>query len=155
MKQASWRKIPRFCVAVLWAALWLARLPGGAQSGTNQFWHETIAANRNNFSGVVGGSFKVGDSNVLVSHLGFYLAGSTLQTSHQVGIFLKGGGLLVSANIPAGTPSLVLNGYAWVPLTNTFTLTNNNSFILAAQVFNADGDSWPEVNYYTNWKFIR
>ena len=133
------------------AASCLAWLSAEAQSGTNQFWHETIAANRDNFSGVVGGSFKVGDSNVLVSHLGFYLAGSTLQTNHQVGIFLKGGGLLVSANIPAGTPALVLNGYAWVPLTNTFTLTNNTSYILAAQVFNADGDSWPEVNYYSNW----
>jgi Concanavalin A-like lectin/glucanases superfamily/Immunoglobulin domain/Immunoglobulin I-set domain len=118
-----------------------------------QILHETAIGNRDNFGGVVGGTFLVGANDSLVTHVGYYdMDGDGLNLDHRVGIFSPNGLILLSsAVVPAGTGGYLTNGYRWVALNPPFVLTNNTSYILAAEVFNGSGDVWPDVFIPTNW----
>jgi hypothetical protein len=60
-------------------------------------------------------------SSVTVTELGFFEATGSLSDPHPVGIWNSGGTLLGSATVPAGTPTMLLNGFDFVPVT-PFTL---------------------------------
>ena len=107
---------------------------------------------RDDFTGILGGVFKATwVSNRVVTHLGYYdQNGEGLQRSHSVGIFSASpagsgiGALLAQVAIPAGTGGILENNYRWMPLATPLTLTNNASYVLAAEVFNASGDAYPD-----------
>ena len=146
MKRITFKRILIFTVTGLAAGVVYG------QSVTNQFFHELRNGNRDNYTGVIGGSFKVGNNNSLLSHLGFYATNSAgLKISHNVGIFNSGGTLLGAVTVPAGSGALVTNGYSWTALNPPLLLTNNTTFIVAAYVSNLDGDVWPDQTTYTNW----
>ena len=118
-----------------------------------QFLYEPHTGIRDNFDGIVGGFFQVGASGAMVSHLGFYCPNPAgLNREHRVGIFASDrSNLLASVLVPAGTPALFTNGYAWVALDTPFGLAGNTVYLLGAEVFNADGDPWPDTITPTNW----
>ena len=123
------------------------------QSSTNQFFHEQRNGNRDNYVGVIGGSFRTGSSNVMVSHVGYYMTNAAgLHRTHHVGIFASNGsGLLGSALVPAGAGTLVTNGYSWVALNPPLLLSSGTLYVVATEVFANDGDVWPDQTTYTNW----
>lgn len=116
---------------------------------------------QNNFGGLVGGQFTVGNSPVTVTHLGYYAptnqyTSSTicnLTQSHRVGIFNAAGTVLLGyVTVPAGAGTVV-NGYIWAPLNPPLVLTNNTQYLLAAEVISGV-DPWgnayviPDLNPY-------
>ena len=74
------------------------------QAQPQEFLHGARNLATNNFSGLVGGHFTVGNSPVLVTHLGYFANGGTnLAMSHHVGIFSANGSVLYgSVLLPAG-----------------------------------------------------
>ncbi len=111
-----------------------------------QVLHATWSGNRDNFDGMVGGIFQVGAADALVTHLGFFdLDNDGLVRDHQVGIWSAGGGtnLIASVLVPAGTSGVLTNGYRYIALERPIILTNNTSYILAAESF-ASSDGWPD-----------
>jgi Concanavalin A-like lectin/glucanases superfamily/Immunoglobulin domain/Immunoglobulin I-set domain len=122
-----------------------------------QFLHETRDGNRDNYntasSGIVGGLFTSGNTPVPVTHLGFYdMNKDGLNRDHHVGIFSADAStLLCSVTVPAGTSALLTNGYRWVALDTPFMLSPNTTYILEAEVFNGDGDGWPDVFIPGQW----
>ena len=108
---------------------------------------QTHDGSRDNYSGSVGGIFTVGAQDALVTHLGFYdINGDGLVYAHRVGIYSGNGGVpLVTVTVPSGTDAFYTNGYRWVPLPTPFTLTNNATYVIAAEVFANSGDAFPDV----------
>jgi hypothetical protein len=108
---------------------------------------------RNNFAGSVGASFQVGAAGAIVTHLGFYdVYGDGLARTHNVGVF-SGTTLIASTTIPAGIdPSTYLyNGYRYAALTTPLILAPNANYTLLGEVFNADGDFWPDIFAPGQW----
>ena len=132
-------------------AVILVEVPVLAQS--SQFFHEQRNGNRDNYLGTIGGSFMTGSSNVMVSHVGYYLTNAAgLNRTHHVGIFTaNGSALLASGLVPGGAGTLVTNGYSWVALNPPLLLSNATLYVLATEVFANDGDVWPDQTTYTNW----
>lgn len=120
-----------------------------------EFLHGDVSGlNNNTYQGQQGGLFTVGNSPVLVTHLGYYAWPAnrvtngtsvtiTYSTDHHVGIYLApasigAGGyvptndLLGSVDVPAGTVP-VINGYAWEPLNPPLVLSNNTRYLLVAE----------------------
>ncbi|MDB6123211.1 MAG: Immunoglobulin I-set domain protein [Pedosphaera sp.] len=127
------------------------------QAPPAQFLRETRDGNRNNYntatSGQVGGLFTSGATPGPVTHLGFYdLNKDGLFKDHHVGIFNSSGlTLLASVVVPAGTSAYLTNGYRWVALNPPLMLTPNTTYILEAEVFNGDGDGWPDIYIPGSW----
>ena len=129
-----------------------------------QFLHGHRSLATNNFGGLVGGHFIVGNSPVLVTHLGYFANGGTnLTMSHHVGIFSANGSVLYGyVIVPAGNypdPTgtyVVTNGYEWAPLNPPLVLSNNTQYLLVAEVFSGSptpdpwGDTYsiPDLNPY-------
>ena len=115
-----------------------------------QYFHPTQNGIRDDFSGSVGNYFEVGDSDTIVTHLGFYDSGGDgLAVSHHVGIFTGDGStLLGEVLVPAGTSAYLGNGYRWMPLSPPLALTNNAYYLLGAEVTSGDGDAWSD-EYWT------
>lgn len=106
----------------------------------------------NNFSGMVGGQFTVGNSPVTVTHLGYFAPTNqytdstdcNLTQSHRVGIFSANGSVLLGyATVPAGT-SPVINGYIWAPLDSPLVLSNNTQYLLLTETFSGV-DPWGDT----------
>jgi hypothetical protein len=118
----------------------------------------------NNFSGMVGGQFTIGNSPVTVTHLGYYAwpanttmsggtSNCTLTVNHRVGIFSSSGSTLLGyVTVPAGS-NPVLNGYMWVELNPPLVLAANTTYLLDAETFSGE-DNWgntyviPDLNPY-------
>lgn len=102
----------------------------------------------NNFTGMVGGVFETGNSPVLVTHLGYYATqfdstgtNATLNVGHNVAIFSGDGTTVIgSVDFAAGLYP-VINGYMWMNLNPPVVLSNNTSYILAAETFSGQ-DPW-------------
>lgn len=96
----------------------------------------------------IGNTFQMGSVNRVITHLGYFdLDGDGLIASHYVGIFIPGnpsgtGVFLAGVLVPAGTNAFFSNGYRWVALNSPLTLTNGQSYVIAAS--NNDSDQWPE-----------
>ncbi len=120
---------------------------------SSQIFHEQRNGNRDNYLGTIGGSFKTGSSNVMVSHVGYYMTNAAgLHRTHHVGIFTSNGStLLGSALVPAGAGTLVTNGYSWTALNPPLLLSGGTLYVVATEVFTSDGDGWPDQTTYTNW----
>jgi hypothetical protein len=126
-----------------------------------EFLHGYRSLATNNFTGLVGGQFTVGNKPVLVTHLGYFANGGTnLATSHNVGIFSANGSVLYAStivpagNFPDATGTYVnTNGYDWAPLDPPFVLTTNTQYLLVTEVFSGTdpwGDTYgvPDLNPY-------
>ena len=149
--------IPPFTAASSSATLTV--LPNLAQP--QEFLHGYRSLATNNFSGLVGGHFTVGNSPVFVTHLGYFANGGTnLATDHHVGIFSADGSVLYASTIvPAGNypdatgTYTVTNGYEWAPLDSPLLLSTNTRYLLVAEVFSGIdpwGDTYavPDLNPY-------
>jgi hypothetical protein len=108
---------------------------------------------RDNYEGIVGGEFAVApDRNVTVTHFGYYDANSDgLQLNHRVGLYepltedSNKGRLLVEETVPYGAGALLEDGYRWVALKSPVVLKANQRYMLAAEVFHATNDPWPDM----------
>jgi hypothetical protein len=112
------------------------------------------AAYRNNFLGVVGGFFTTGSKPVMVTHLGFYdQDGDGLSGSHRVGVYDGVGTYPPYAfvTVPAGTSAYLTNGYRYMALDTPLMLAPNTRYVLGAEVFNPDSDSWPDTGAFALW----
>ena len=122
------------------------------QAPVAQLLFAPVTGTRDTYSGVVGGVFKVGATDALVTHLGYYITNgaTSLNFLHHVGIFSADGStLLASVGVPDVT-SFVLDNYLWDPLPVPLVLTNNTSYIIAAEVYSGSGDPWPDI-FAANW----
>ena len=108
----------------------------------------------NTYQGQQGGEIVIGNTPVLVTHLGYYAwptnrvtNGSsvtiTYSTDHHVGIYYASGinagqyvptnNLIGSVDVPASNALPVINGYAWEPLNPPLVLSNNTTYLLVAE----------------------
>lgn len=116
---------------------------------TNLLYNAPASGARNNYAGAVGCEFKVGSSNVVVSHLGFFSADTNagLQNPHPVGILtasFSGSAVLGEVTVPAGTNGYWASNYYWVQLSPPLLLSSNTSYFLAA-LPTSGSDSWPDL----------
>jgi len=107
--------------------------------------------NQNGFTGIVGGIFYTPYYyNVSVNYLGYADPNDVpLVDSHTVTIWGAGGNaasgsVAASAVVPSGTPTLWANGYAWVPLPSTVTLSYQSYYDVGATVVGGV-DSWGDL----------
>ncbi len=136
-------------------------------------FHETKDANpaatgngiRDNYDGTVGALFKTGAGGAVVTHLGMYdvygaygdglstqTNGPGLQTNHLISIYSGDGAtLMTSAMVPMGTTAYLYKGYRYVPLPSPLVLAGNSNYILQADVYNGEGDMWPDGFYTGSW----
>jgi hypothetical protein len=106
---------------------------------------------RDNYSGMVGGTFQVGATPAKVTHLGYYLANASLNYPHHVDIFSADGSTILAEVFVSGAGDVVNNQYAYVALTNPITLAANTSYVLATEVYSSSGDPWPDLIEPSPW----
>ncbi len=118
-----------------------------------QMLHESRDGSRDNYTGVIGCEFKVGSTNVVVSHLGVYdNNGDGLSSPHAAGIFNSSGSAVVGqANFAAGTEAYLTNSVRWMPLDPPLLLLANTVYVLGSDVINGSGDPWLDSTTFTNW----
>jgi hypothetical protein len=119
-----------------------------------QVLHSTWSGNRDDFAGMAGGIFLVGGGDRLVTHLGYFdNDGDGLNVEHRVGIWPANGGTtpIAFVAVSAGTSGYLTNGYRYVALNPPVYLTNNTSYILAAESFAGSGDGWPDATTTPDW----
>jgi hypothetical protein len=132
------------------AALCLALAPSTfAQPNNSMLYRPNVdltAGAQNGFTGIVGAQFYTPYYyNVSVNYLGYAdPTGAALTASHTVSLWDFGGSVVASAVVPSGTPTLWANGYAWVPLSSTVTLTYQNYYHVGATVVGGV-DSWGDL----------
>jgi hypothetical protein len=118
--------------------------------------HETKSANpaaaiggqRDEYNGTVGCAFQVGSAGAIVTHLGFYdVYGDGLNRDHTVSLYSATSPypLVATVDVPAVIGGYLTNFYRYVALTDPIFLTPNASYILQAEVYNADGDMWADL----------
>lgn len=104
-----------------------------------------------NFQGSVGGGFRVGANDVVVTHLGYFDKDvDGLAEDHPVGVYQAGnpsgtGLLLGEVTVPAGTGAFFTNGFRWVALASPLTLKAGSNYVLASQSPLMAGDQWPDL----------
>jgi hypothetical protein len=133
------------------AAMCFMFAPGAfAQPANSMLYQPNVdvtSLSQNNFTGIVGGIFySPYYYNVNVNYLGYAdPTGAALTASHTVTIWNQANGSVVaSAVVSAGTPTLWANGYAWVQLPSTVTLSYQSWYWLGATVVGGV-DSWGDL----------
>ncbi len=134
-------------------------LAGGANPSSAQvteMLHTSTTGSRDNYTGAIGCEFKVGPTNVVVSHVGVYdpSSGAGLMVSHQAGILdanIAAPTLLGGVVVPAGTSAYLTNGFWWMPLDPPLLLQSNTTYSLASMVGSGDGDGWPDLYTPASW----
>lgn len=132
------------------AAICLAAAPGVlAQPNNSMLYMPNVnltSLTQNNFTGVVGGIFYTPYYyNVNVNYLGYANpTGVALSESHTVTIWDQGGSVVASAVVPAGNSALWSNGYSWVQLGSTVTLTYQHYYEVGATV-TGGVDPWGDL----------
>ncbi|HXR46412.1 MAG TPA: hypothetical protein VN784_03140 [Candidatus Limnocylindrales bacterium] len=99
---------------------------------------------QDNFTGTVGGVFYTPYYfNTTLNYLGYAdPTDAPLVDSHTVTIWTDGTeNIVAQAVVPAGTPTLWANGYAWVQLSSAVTLTYQHYYAIGASVVSGV-DSW-------------
>jgi hypothetical protein len=140
-------------ILIIWAVMCLALAPAavaqvvnGDEPNNSMLYLPNVnlaTLTQNSFVGTVGGIFYTPYYyNVSINWLGFAdPTGAALVDNHQVTIWNHStGSIVASAVVPAGDP-LIYDGYAWVKLPSTVTLTYQHYYDIGAQVFN-DADIW-------------
>ena len=148
---------------VIATVLGLALVPGafaqpvnGDQNDNSMLYQPNVdltSLSQNQFSGIVGGQIITPYYyNVSVNYLGYAdPTGAALTTNHTItiwgasgwpggGNYATPGAVVASATVPAGTPSLWANGYAWVKI-STVTLDFQSVYNVGATVV-AGQDNW-------------
>jgi|GEM_PF-1750496 len=113
---------------------------------------DVTTLSQNTFTGTVGGIFLTTYSYYPeLNYLGYAdPTGAALVDSHVVTLWdnnPSGGGsptVLASVTVPAGTPSLLLNGYDWVALPSTVNLTYGHYYVIGASVVGGV-DTWGDL----------
>jgi hypothetical protein len=131
------------CSAVsLWLALDEASI---AQTSPNSMLYSPnvnlSSGSQNGFVGTVGGIFLTTYSFYpQVNWLGYYdQNGDGLANSHLVTLWDNSTqGILASATVPAGTAAPLINGYRWVQLPSTITLSYGSYYVIGAQTDGVD-----------------
>jgi hypothetical protein len=148
---------------ILGAALGLTLAPAafaqtvnGDQNNNTQLYLPNVSLtglSQNAFTGIVGGIFYTPYYyNVSANYLGYADPNhAPLATSHTVTIWGAGGNstvgsVVASAVVPAGSPALWANGYAWVQLPSTVTLSYQSYYDIGATVVGGV-DPWGDLIY--------
>jgi hypothetical protein len=113
---------------------------------------DVTTLSQNTFTGTVGGIFLTTYSYYPeLNYLGYAdPTGAALVDSHVVTLWdnnPSGGGsptVLASVTVPAGTPSLLLDGYDWVQLSSTVNLTYGHYYVIGASVVGGV-DTWGDL----------
>jgi hypothetical protein len=133
------------------AALFLALAPTTFAQPNNSMLYlpnvDLTAGTQNGFNGIVGGIFySPYYYNVNVNYLGYAdPTGAALTDSHTITIWDQANGSVVaSAVVSAGTPTLWENGYDWVQLPSTVTLSYQHYYWLGATVVGGV-DPWGDL----------
>lgn len=136
-------------LAALLGSTLLSVLPGSAQ--VTQSLYDTVDGTRDDYTGTLGCVFRVGASNVVVSHLGTADAGGDGLTSvHSAGIFnANGTALLGAVTNTIGTADYFTNGVRWVALNPPVMLVANTTYLLAGDVTSGSGDPWRDSHVPT------
>lgn len=126
----------------------------GDQNDNTQLYLPNVglpSLTQNTFTGIVGGIFYTPYYyNVSVNYLGYADPNDVaLTTSHTITLWGAGGNattgsVIASAVVSAGTPALWANGYAWVALPSTLTLSYQSYYQLGATVVGGE-DSWGDL----------
>ena len=101
---------------------------------------------QNNFTGVVGGIFYTPYFyNVSLNYLGYAdPTGAALAMSHTVSIWDNSGNVVASAVVAAGNAAPLYDGYRWVQLSSTVTLSYQSYYEIGATV-TGGVDSWGDL----------
>jgi len=101
---------------------------------------------QNGFTGVVGGIFYTPYYyNVSVNYLGYAApTGAALAMSHTVSIWDSGGSVVASAVVSSVNAAPLYDGYRWVQLPSTVTLTYQSYYEIGATV-TGGVDSWGDL----------
>ena len=122
-----------------------AVLPAGAQTVDNSMLYtpnvDLSTGTQNPFVGTVGGIFLTTYSYYpQVNWLGYYdQNGDGLANSHLVTLWDNSTQTIVaSATVPAGTAAPLINGYRWVQLPSTLSLSYGSYYVIGAQTDGVD-----------------
>ena len=141
---------------IITAAVCFAFVPGafaqivnGDQPNNSILYQPNVdltTINQNGFTGIVGGIFYTPYYyNVSVNYLGYADPHDVaLVDNHTVTLWDNSGNVVASAVVPAGTPTLWQNGYAWVQLPSTLTLSYQSYYKVGATVVGGV-DSWGDL----------
>jgi hypothetical protein len=155
--QMKTKSIPFVAAAVLCSALApaaFAQTVNGDQNNNTLLYLPNVSLtglSQNSFSGIVGGIFYTPYYyNVSVNYLGYADPNDApLAMSHTITLWGAGGNavsgsVVASAVVPSGTPTLWANGYAWVQLGSTVTLSYQSYYDIGATV-TGGVDSWGDL----------
>lgn len=126
-----------------------AQIVNGDQPNNSILYQPNVnltTLNQNNFTGIVGGVFYTPYYyNVSVNYLGYADPNdAALVDNHTVTLWDNSGNVVASAVVSAGTPSLWQNGYAWVQLPSTVTLSYQSYYEVGATVVGGV-DPWGDL----------
>ena len=131
-----------------------AQTVNGDQNNNTQLYLPNVnltGLNQNGFTGIVGGIFYTPYYyNVSANYVGYADPNDApLAISHTVTIWGAGGystpgSVVASAVVPAGAPALWANGYAWVQLPSTVSLTYQSYYQIGATVVGGV-DPWGDL----------
>src|SRR5271168_3258583 len=126
------------------APVTFAQTVNGDQNANTQLYLPNVSLtglSQNTFTGIVGGAFYTPYYyNVSANYLGYADPNDApLAISHTITLWGAGGNstagsVVASAVVPAGTPTLWANGYAWVQLPSTVTLSYQSYYDIGATV---------------------
>jgi hypothetical protein len=139
------------CLALAPAAF--AQPVNGDENNNAMMYVPTVQpATQSTFSGTVGGVFYTPYYfNATVNFLGYAdPTDAPLTMAHTVSIWTDGTeNLVAQAVVPAGTPTIWANGYAWVQLGSPVTLTYQHYYAIGATVVNGV-DPWGDFIHNTS-----
>jgi hypothetical protein len=151
MKATNQSIIAGVALGLTFAPAAFAQTVNGDQNNNTQLYQPNVnltGLNQNGFTGIVGGIFYTPYYyNVSANYLGYADPNDApLATSHTITLWGSGGSVVASAVVPAGTPTQWANGYAWVQLPSTVTLSYQSYYDIGATV--AGGvDPWGDLIY--------
>jgi len=135
------------CLALVPAAL--AQTVNGDEPNDSMLYVPNVnltSLTQNGFTGVIGGIFYTPYYyNVSVNYVGYADPNDVaLVDNHTVTVWDGSGNTVASAVVPSGTPTLWANGYAWVPLSSTVTLSYQSYYEVGATVVGGV-DPWGDL----------
>lgn len=136
-------------IGLAWAPATFAQTINGDEPNDSILYLPNVSLTslpQNNYTGVVGGIFYTPYFyNTSINYLGYAdPTDAPLLTNHTVTVWDQSGTAVASAVVPSGTPALWEDGYAWVQLSSTVTLTYQHYYEIGATVVGGM-DSWGDL----------